>query len=74
MKIPTKYDQIIFQKYSEYLERGYPITKIADLVNEDLGTDFPESSLRGRYQKMKISSSDGIDDYELEQRLFKIAR
>lgn len=74
MKIPKKYDQIIFQKYSEYLERGYPITKIADLVNEDLGTDFPESSLRGRYQKMKISSSDGIDDYELEQKLFKIAR
>lgn len=74
-KIPKKYNPLIYEGYQELLDRGTPITHIADILNERWGTDFPESSMRGRYEKEKLSAYNGdLDEAEYQERLFYIAR
>jgi hypothetical protein len=73
--IPHKYNKLIFDGYEELLNRGVPKTQIAEILNERWGTDFPESSLRGRYEREKIASNpNGLDDAEYQEKLFTIAQ
>lgn len=75
-KIPAEYNDVIFDEYDNLLAVGVPITRVADLVNEKLGTDFAESSLRGRYiqEKNKRGAAPIEDDEEYQKRLLKIAQ
>lgn len=73
-KIPNEYNRLILEGYEELLQKGYPKTAIADILNEKWGTDFPESSMRGRYDKEKIAGSNGMDDYEYQTKLFNVAK
>lgn len=75
-KIPSDYNDAIYDKYENYLALGVPITQIATLVNEELGTDFPESSLRGRYEKekMRVGLTPIEDDETYQKRLLSLAK
>lgn len=73
MKIPMKYDGLIYDGYEENLTRGVPITQIADILNEEWGTDFSESSMRGRYTARKQYLETAMNDQEYQEQLFKIA-
>lgn len=74
MKIPQKYDKLIFDRYEEELSKLTPITQIAQILNAEWGTDFPESSMRGRYTQMKLAYDLKIDDGEYQEQLFNIAK
>lgn len=73
-KIPTSYNDIIYDKYTEYLDAGVPISRVASLLNEELGTNYPESSMRGRYTQMRDLYETEIDDETHQARLFQIAK
>ncbi len=51
-----------------------PITQIASILNAEWGTDFPESSMRGRYTQMKLAYDLKVDDSEYQEQLFNIAK
>lgn len=74
-KIDAQYNDVIYEEYEKLLAVGVPITRIADLVNEKMGTDFAESSLRGRYkdEKNKREGADIQDDEEYQKRLLRLA-
>lgn len=73
--IPQKYNKLIFEGYQELLNMGVPKTQIAEILNERWGTDFAESSLRGRYEREKLASTPGgLDEAEYQEKLFQIAR
>lgn len=74
MKIPKKYDELIYAGYEEHLNKGVAISRIADLLNEEWGTSFPESSMRGRYQQEKLAGAKSIDEYEYQNQLFQLAK
>lgn len=74
MKIPQKYNKLIFEGYEELLNKGMPKSQIADILNERWGTDFPESSMRGRYERERIAGTGGMEEAEYQERLFTIAR
>lgn len=74
-KIPKKYDELIYEGYEELLALGESKTKIADILNERWGTEFPESSMRGRYQFMQVAkSAGGLDEELYQEKLFAIAK
>lgn len=73
-KIPQELDALIYEKYEGYLNAGVPISQIAYYVNEEMGWDYPESSLRGRYTRMKAIHEHELDDVEMNDRLYKIAK
>lgn len=73
MKIPQKYNKLIFEGYEELLNKGVPKYQIADILNERWGTDFPESSMRGRYERERIAGTGGMEEAEYQERLFTIA-
>jgi hypothetical protein len=73
-KIPKEYNKLIYEGYEELIAKGYPKTVIADILNERWGTEFPESSMRGRYDKEKIAGSNGMDDYEYQSKLLQVAK
>ena len=68
-KIPQEYNDVIYEEYDKLLAVGVPVLRIAELVNEKLGTQFPESSLRGRYKHEKLRR-EGAD---LQKRLLRLA-
>lgn len=75
-KIPNDYNDVIYEEYENLLAVGVPISRIADLVNEKFGTNFAESSLRGRYiqEKNKRGASPIENEEEYQKRLLKIAQ
>lgn len=73
MKIPQKYDKLIFDGYEELLSTGVPITEIAKVLNERWGTEFAESSMRGRYTQQKLAYDLKVDEHEYQEQLFNIA-
>ena len=68
MKIDNEYNDIIYEEYSNLLAVGVPVTRIADLINEKLGTNFAESSLRGRYKQQKALRENMVEDDEEYQK------
>lgn len=73
--IPKKYNKLIFEGYEELLNMGIPKTQIAEVLNERWGTDFPESSMRGRYERERIAGySGGIEEADYQEKLFTIAK
>lgn len=74
MKIPKKYDDLIYAGYEDLLNQGIPISKIADLLNQEWATSFSESSMRGRYQQEKLAGAKSIDEYEYQNQLFQLAK
>ena len=73
--IPKKYNKLIYEGYTDLLNMGVPKTHIADILNERWGTDFPESSMRNRFEREQIGSyQGGIDEAEYQEKLFTIAK
>lgn len=72
-KIPKKYNILIYEAYEDLLPKGLTKAEIAMELNERWGTEFPESSMRGRYEKMKLSGSMGLDDYEFQRKQFLLS-
>ncbi len=73
-KIPQHLNVMIYEMYEKYLDEGQPISKIGYLVNEELGSDYPESSLRGRYIRQKEIYETEVDDEEYNKRLTTLAK
>jgi len=75
-KIPAEYNDIIYEGYEELIAIGLPITQIATVLNEKWGTDFPESSLRGRYnqEKGRVGMTPIEDDETYQKRLLNLAK
>lgn len=73
-KIPKRYDRLINEGYDRLLGLGYNKLQCCELLNEEWGTDFPESSMRGRYERTKLAQSSGIEEYEYQNQLFNIAQ
>lgn len=73
-KIPKHYNELIYNSYTDNLDKGVPIVQIASILNEEWGTDFAESSLRGRYVQQKEIYETQIDDEENQKRLMQLAK
>lgn len=75
--IPTELYQVIYDFYTEQLNKGVGITKIYELFNAKYKTNFAESSLRNRYQYQRDLynvDKDIVDRLtELEEAERKIA-
>ena len=74
-KIPTEYNDVIYEEYDKLLAVGVPVVEIARLINDKLATDFAESSIRGRYkqEKLRREGADIQDDEEYQKRLLRLA-
>lgn len=73
-KIPKHLNELIYQSYEEYLDKGTPIVQIASILNEEWGTDYAESSLRGRYTQQKEIYETQEDDERTQKELIQIAQ
>ena len=74
VKIPTHYNDLIYAGYEEYLNKGTPISHIATYLNEEWGTEFAESSMRGRYTQLKQIYENQSDDEDAQKRLYQLAK
>lgn len=72
MKIPKKYNKLIYEGYQELLAQGTPKTHIAQVLNERWGTKFPESSMRNRFEREELKAPES-NDGAYQERLFRIA-
>lgn len=74
-KIGQEYNEVLYEEYDKLLAVGVPVVRIAELINEKLGTDFAESSIRGRYkqEKLRREGADIQDDEEYQKRLLRLA-
>lgn len=70
-KIPSELYDRIYDFYTDRLNEGVYVTKIADLFNEHFGTDFAESSLRNRYEFQR--DFNNIDN-DLIERLAELEK
>lgn len=58
-RIPEHYNKLIFEFYSNGRRHGRTYKELADDFNSQFATDFPESSLRGRFQEYELKLEDG---------------
>lgn len=74
-RIPDTMNNKVYEFYDRHINTvGTPITSIAELFNKANDTNFAESSLRNRYQKvllMNLSDTSVEEMYALEQTLSK---
>lgn len=73
-KIPSELYDKIYEFYNNHLDTGIHITKIADLFNNNYGTDFAESSLRNRYEYQRDFNNIDSDLLERMSELEKAER
>lgn len=75
-KISGDYNDLIYEGYEDLIAVGVPITQIAAILNEKWGTDFAESSLRGRYiqEKNRVGMTPIEDDETYQKRLLNLAK
>lgn len=59
-RIPKEEDEQIWEFYSIHIDAGYKYKETAEKYNAEYGTNYAESSLRGRYKK--FDSNVGLND------------
>ena len=73
-KIPKELYTVIYDFYTEQLNKGVAITKIYKLFNAEYKTDFPESSLRNRYEYQRDLNNIDSEIVERLENLEKAER